>query len=215
MTTFYLVRHGKTELNLDLRFQGGEIDSPLLTVGIEQAIQAGKYLADVSFDHVAISTQKRAIDTANYMIKENHYLDGLNVQYYDSLRELKFGEREGIIIDKEDEQTSYLRHQLDLYDPSSFKGETIDSLAQRSDQVIMDLCEKYPEGKILLVAHGVLLITLINRLNGEEKAQWRKGGPLSNTSITILEKKNNQASVDLKVFNDTTYQLEGETINEK
>lgn len=205
MTTFYLVRHGKTELNLASCFQGGMIDSPLLPVGIEQATQAGKYLADVHFDFVAVSTQKRAMDTANYIIKENSHLDGLTVSYYDGLRELKFGEREGTEIDVTDEQTNYLRTQPHLYDPSLFFGETLDQLAERNDTVIKQLCKKYPNGTILLVAHGVVLITLINRLTGKNKSQWREGGPLENTSISIVEQHSIEKTFTIKRFNDISY----------
>ncbi|MEI5994489.1 histidine phosphatase family protein [Candidatus Enterococcus mansonii] len=210
MTTFYFVRHGKTELNLSLRFQGGEIDSPLLPVGIEQAIQAGRYLSDVSFDTVAVSTQKRAMDTANYILKENNFLDGLTIQYYDHLRELRFGKREGTEIDHTDEQTDYLRHRPDLYDPTAFGGETIDSLVTRSTETIEKLSQAYPKGKVLVVAHGVLLITLINSLIGKEKANWREGGPLANTSITIVEKTANSDNYMLKTFNDISYQSQNE-----
>ncbi|WP_430603142.1 hypothetical protein IGJ02_000498 [Enterococcus sp. DIV0724b] len=210
MTTFYFIRHGKTELNLSLRFQGGEIDSPLLPIGIEQAIQAGRYLGDIAFDAVYVSTQKRAMDTANYILKENNFLDGLTVQYYDSLREIKFGKREGVEIDHTDEQTDHLRNRPDLYDPTAFDGETIDSLVARSTETIEKISESYPDGKVLIVAHGVLLITLINSLVGKEKAKWREGGPLANTSITILEKETNQQNYTIKSFNDISYQSQSE-----
>lgn len=210
MTTFYFVRHGKTELNLSLRFQGGDIDSPLLPIGIEQAIQAGRYLCDRSFDVAAVSTQKRAMDTANYILKENNFLDGLTVQYQDSLREIKFGKREGTEIDPTDEQTDHLRQRPDLYDPTTFGGETIASLVSRSAQTIEKLSQDYPDGNVLIVAHGVLLITLINALIGKEKAKWREGGPLANTSITILEKETNQEHYTIKSFNDVSYQSTSE-----
>ena len=210
MTTFYFVRHGKTELNLSLRFQGGDIDSPLLPIGIEQAIQAGRYLCDLSFDAAFVSTQKRAMDTANYILKENNFLDGLTLNYYDNLREIKFGKREGAEIDHTDEQTSHLRQRPDLYDPVAFGGETIDSLVARSTQTIEKISEEYPEGKILIVAHGVLLITLINSLVGKEKAKWLEGGPLANTSITILQKEYKQKNYTIKSFNDISYQTKNE-----
>lgn len=205
MTTFYLVRHGKTNLNLASCFQGGSSDSPLLPLGIEQAIQAGKHLSSIHFDFVAVSTQKRAIDTANYIIKENNHLDGLTVRYYDGLRELKFGEREGTEIDLSDEQTNYLRTKPHLYDPTLFGGETLDQLAKRTDVVIEQLCKKYPKGTILVVAHGVVLITLINRLNGKDKSRWREGGPLDNTSISIVEQNLLEGRFIIKKFNDSSY----------
>jgi broad specificity phosphatase PhoE len=209
MTTFYFVRHGKTELNLSLRFQGGDIDSPLLPIGVEQAMQAGRYLCDVSFELAVVSTQKRAMDTANYLLKENNYLNGLTVQYLNDLREIRFGDREGTEIDPTDEQTAYLRQRPDLYDPTAFGGETYDSLVTRATAVINRLSREYPTGNILVVAHGVLLITLINALTGKPKAEWRKGGPLANTSISIIEKNLDQP-YQLKLFNDITYQTNNE-----
>lgn len=206
MTTFYFIRHGKTELNLGARFQGGDIDSPLLSVGTEQAVQAGKQLSEIAFDFAAVSTQKRAMDTAHYILAENQHLDGLTVYYSDGLRELKFGQREGLEIDLTEEQTVYLRERPDLYDPSAFGGETINHLVARSTAVIAEIHERYPNGNVLVVAHGVLLITLINVLLGKEKAAWREGGPLGNTSITILEKVATEPVGQLKIFNDTSYQ---------
>lgn len=207
MTTFYLIRHGKTELNLASRFQGGSIDSPLLPIGIEQAIQAGKHLANIRFDFVAVSIQKRAVDTANYIIKESKHLDGLTVKYFAGLRELKFGAKEGTEIDVTDTQTNYLRTQPHLYDPTSFDGETLDQLAERTDTVIEQLCKEYPDGTVLLVAHGVVLITLINRLNGKDKSRWREGGPLENTSISIVEKDKFGERFIIKSFNDISYRM--------
>ncbi|OJG90446.1 hypothetical protein RV15_GL001137 [Enterococcus silesiacus] len=182
----------------------------MLPVGIEQAIQAGRYLSDIRFDAVSVSTQKRAMDTANYLLKENNFLDGLTVQYHDSLREIKFGKREGAEIDHTDKQTDYLRNRPDLYDPTDFGGETIDSLVARSIETIENLSEAYPDGKVLIVAHGVLLITLINALVGKEKSKWREGGPLANTSISILEKDQNKKVYTIKSFNDISYQSQNE-----
>lgn len=206
MTTFYFIRHGKTELNVQLKFQGGEIDSPLLGQSIDQATQTGKYLSDCKFDFVAISTQKRAIDTANYILGENKYLAGLTTRYYDELREINFGIREGTNIDDLDEQTTYLKYQPHLYNPTYFHGETIDHLVLRGKKVIEEMSQMYPEGTILVVSHGVLLITLINALVGKEKKYFREGGPLENTSVTIVQKSipNNQYTI--KKFNAIHYQ---------
>ncbi|KAF9404190.1 hypothetical protein HW555_014468 [Spodoptera exigua] len=150
------------------------------------------------------------MDTANYILKENNHLDGLTLQYHDSLRELKFGKREGVEIDHKDEQTSYLRNRPDLYDPSAFGGESIDELVARSTETIEKISAEYPNGNVLIVAHGVLLITLINVLAGKEKAKWREGGPLANTSISILENKQGESIYTITSFNDVSYQANNE-----
>ena len=203
MTTFYFVRHGKTELNKGNCFQGGGIDSPLLPEGVQQARELGRYLSDTLFDTAVVSTQKRAMGTANYLLTENRQLNGLTLGYHDGLRELGFGEREGQKVDLSDPQTIYLREQPHLYDPSAFNGETYDALLSRSLSVIERLEAAYPQGNVLVVAHGVVLLVLINYLMGEEKSGWRKNGPLDNTSLTVLQKT--AAGTRLQRFNDTAY----------
>lgn len=206
MTTFYLIRHGKTELNLKDCFQGGGIDSPLLAESVEQALQLGSFLADVSFDAVGVSTQKRAIDTAHYIIKENNFLNRLPLCYFDELREISFGEREGQVIDRSETETYHLQQRPDLYSPSAFGGEEIDAAVLRGKKVLEELAKQHPEGKVLIVAHGTLLILLINSLLKKDKSEWRKGGPLANTSVSILQADFQQQQFELKLFNDTSYQ---------
>lgn len=206
MTTFYLVRHGKTELNLEERFQGGSIDSPLVAEGILQAQQAGKHLSKIAFDLVAVSTQKRAVHTANYILGESDCLHGVTLKYYNGLREISFGEREGAKINHLDEQTNYLRTNPALYNPSSFKGEELHDAVKRASAVLEEISQEHPEGKILVVSHGALLIILMNYLIGKEQSKWREGGPLENTSISILEKEKATASYILKSLNDVSYQ---------
>lgn len=206
MTTFYLVRHGKTELNIEERFQGGSIDSPLVEEGIFQAQQAGKYLSEIQFDLVAVSTQKRAVHTANYIVGENNFLHGATLKYFDGLREISFGEREGVKIDRSDEQTNYLRTNPALYDPSSFNGEELNDAVERAGAVLNQISDEHPDGTVLIVSHGALLIILMNYLLGKEKSKWREGGPLENTSISILERDSQTANYKLKSLNDISYQ---------
>ncbi|HGA1572744.1 TPA: histidine phosphatase family protein, partial [Streptococcus agalactiae] len=46
---FYLVRHGKTQWNLEGRFQGANGDSPLLEEAIEELEELGQYLSSIHF----------------------------------------------------------------------------------------------------------------------------------------------------------------------
>ena len=65
----YLVRHGKTVWNIEGRLQGSG-DSPLVEEGIEGAKKAGKALQHVPFSAAYSSMQKRAQDTANFILAE-------------------------------------------------------------------------------------------------------------------------------------------------
>ena len=48
---FYFVRHGKTQWNLEGRFQGAHGDSPLLEESIRDLEKLGDYLKDIKFDN--------------------------------------------------------------------------------------------------------------------------------------------------------------------
>ncbi len=62
----YLLRHGQTEFNLERRIQGS-LDSPLTSLGKEQALAIGKKLRTIlehdNFDIIS-SPQRRAYDSA-------------------------------------------------------------------------------------------------------------------------------------------------------
>ena len=45
---FYFVRHGKTQWNLEGRFQGANGDSPLLEESVHDLEKLGDYLQDVN-----------------------------------------------------------------------------------------------------------------------------------------------------------------------
>ncbi len=60
----YFVRHGKTQWNLEGRFQGARGDSPLLKESVENLRKLGRYLAGIHFDKVYTSDLKRARDSA-------------------------------------------------------------------------------------------------------------------------------------------------------
>ena len=71
--TVYLVRHGQTILNRYNRMQGW-CDSDLTTLGISQAQQTGKRLANIKFDHAFHSDTIRATQTCQNILAQNHNL---------------------------------------------------------------------------------------------------------------------------------------------
>ncbi|KIO95523.1 Phosphoglycerate mutase family 5 [Levilactobacillus brevis] len=68
----YFIRHGKTQWNLEGRFQGAGGDSPLLDESYQQMIQVGQFLRQTPFVHAYASPIKRARITAQRVIKELH-----------------------------------------------------------------------------------------------------------------------------------------------
>ena len=69
MVTFYIVRHGNTELNYREVLQG-QIDSPLTKEGYEDANFLSKKFKKTKFDAIFSSDLGRAFTTA-YIIADN------------------------------------------------------------------------------------------------------------------------------------------------
>lgn len=66
-----LLRHGESCWNRDNIFTGW-VDVPLSSKGIQEALEAGKYLADVSIDLIFTSTLVRAQMTTFLAMSQNH-----------------------------------------------------------------------------------------------------------------------------------------------
>lgn len=89
----YFIRHGRTQYNLEHRFQGGRADSPLVASGIDGAKAAGDYLSTTQFSAVYSSPQQRALDTAKYIVAANQWQPPIQID--DGLREFDFGDWDG------------------------------------------------------------------------------------------------------------------------
>lgn len=63
----YFIRHGKTQWNLEGRFQGSNGDSPLLDESIHEIKILGNRLKEIPFDAIYSSDLKRAKDTAQLL----------------------------------------------------------------------------------------------------------------------------------------------------
>lgn len=206
MTTFYCMRHGKTEFNQAGIFQGGLVDSPLLDEGIETAKKAGNYLQDVSFDRVIISPQKRAQDTAKAFLS-SHPSTPIKETIQD-IREMEFGSWDGTVESNYEGQTQFehLKHRPHLYDPSEFGGEDFDTLLNRTKSVFTEYAKNYPDETILVVSHGLTLQTLLKHFQGIPISDIRKGELLGNTSISIVETENGE-DFSVTRYNDLAHTL--------
>ncbi|MGX4686486.1 histidine phosphatase family protein [Vagococcus sp. JNUCC 83] len=206
MTTFYCMRHGKTEFNQAGVFQGGLSDSPLLDEGVETAKKAGNYLHDVSFDRVIISPQKRAQDTANAFLSEHPSTP--IIETVTDIREMEFGSWDGTLEKNYDGQTQFehLKHRPHLYDPTEFGGENFQTLLNRTKTVFENYAKEYPNDTILVVSHGLTLQTILKHFQGIPISDIRKGELLGNTSISIIESTNG-SDFSVTQYNDLTHTL--------
>lgn len=203
----YFVRHGKTEWNLEGRFQGQRGDSSLLPEAFEDIQLLGEHLADVPFDRIFSSDLKRAHITAELIHQANHH--SKIVETTPQLREWDFGRLEGTKIrlmqDIYPQQYTALKTNLAQFNSSMFEAETVYQATQRIIQFVKDLKDSQAE-TVLIVSHGAILTASIRSLLGFEPAQLRHRGGLDNASITVLETQDFEHFTEL-IWNDTSYKL--------
>lgn len=99
MQRIFLVRHGETDWNLQMRFQGRE-DIPLNEKGKRQALSLANYLKGEKLAAIYTSGLTRALETASIIAKP-HNLSPLVVK---GLEEIDFGEWEGKTYQEMDKQ---------------------------------------------------------------------------------------------------------------
>jgi len=189
MSKLILIRHGESVWNQKNVFTGW-VDVPLSGKGINEAIDAGKKLADIEFDVVYTSVQVRAIETAMIALAQNKssntpaivHTEGKMAEwtgiYSDSmeksmipvyqdwhLNERYYGELQG--KNKAETAAVYGDDQVKLwrrsYDVNPPNGECLKDTAERTIPFFRDqILPLIKEGKNVLVsAHGNSLRSIV------------------------------------------------------
>ena len=184
----YFVRHGKTQWNLEGRFQGANGDSPLLETSIEELHLLGKNMAHIKFDKIFSSDLPRAMATAQIINSENHFSQV--IESHAELREWQLGSLEGqkvsTITAIYPHQMEAFRHNLAKFNNSIFGAESVYNTTRRTIDFIKSQKGQSYEN-LLFVGHGANLTASLRLLLGYDFAQLRQQGGLTNGSATILE----------------------------
>lgn len=162
LTTFYIVRHGETDWNVEKRMQGHS-DRLLTLLGKQQAKELSEKLKDVKFDEVFSSDLLRAKETAEIIALEKKMI----VKTTQALREKRYGELEG----KKWEETQHLYKEwqnLTANEKWTFTAvkdeESNEEAAQRLLLFLRETSIAFPGKTILLVSHGGLIRMLLIKL---------------------------------------------------
>lgn len=157
--TFYIVRHGQTQWNVEGRLQG-QSDTLLTDVGIQQAQETGNLLSNTQFDAIFSSDLLRAKQTAEIVALERK----LAITTTELLREKKFGPFEGKpyaamkefddILEKltEEEQFLYKVHS---------EVESDEELMARFIPFLREIAIGYSGKNVLIVTHGSVMRTFL------------------------------------------------------
>ena len=179
-----LWRHGRTEWNVAGRVQG-QSDIPLDDVGREQARDAAARLAALQPDRIVSSDLMRAAETAHIL----GGITGTDVEFDERLREMNFGEREGLTWQEAWERFPDGIRAWVKGDETQIPGsETHRQAGERFAVALTELLEDLPDNGILVVvAHGAVLRTGACVFLDIPEPHWGTFGGLGNCSWSVLE----------------------------
>lgn len=180
--TIYLVRHGQSEANIT-KVMGG--DSPLTSLGQEQALALGKKLKDVDFAAVFSSNKLRAKQTAKLIIEGRDF----EVQTHNDLRERSFGS-----LDKEtNKEYMHLFNALnDMTDDEVWKWKIIDDMESAEEAVsrfykaVKEIASVYLGKKVLIVAHGTVNRSFLVKIGFGSFKNFQNGA-FANTAYAVID----------------------------
>jgi len=171
MVRVILVRHGETEWNRDLRYQG-KTDIELSPRGEEQARLLAERLAHQKIHAIYSSDLKRAWATAA-AIAACH---GLDVVAEPRLREMGFGVWEGLTHSEIQGRfpEEMVRWEADPLSETPPGGESMGQVVERVIETLRDIVRRHPGEVVLIVAHGVSLRALLCKALGINPRAWRQ-----------------------------------------
>lgn len=183
MHHLFLIRHGTTQWVEARRVQGAT-DSPLTERGRDEARLAVEALRLVRFDAVFCSPMGRTRETAAIVCA----VLGLEPILLDDLREMDFGRYEGFAyIEPPDGELTFLMkfNLLVKMLLAQLSGETLRNVKKRAARAWGSITSALPEGRILIIAHGVILNALLAHLL--TKAEYRSVKPVQLQPCSITE----------------------------
>lgn len=183
MTKLFLIRHGQTDWNHNLKYQG-HADTSLSPMGEQQARLLARHLRDVPFTAIYASDLKRAFDTARIVAAAHN----LPVQVVPQLREIKFGAWEGLT--SEEIEAGWPDSIKRLYtEPDALSipgGESFRQLRARATAAVHTLVQRHPHDTVAVVSHGGTIRTIICAALGIDLNHvWNIRQ--DNTAVNILE----------------------------
>ena len=154
MTELVLIRHGETDWNRELRWQG-QTDVPLNPAGMRQAQAAAESLRGTKLEAIYTSDLQRARQTAEAVAAAT----GARVRQDRRLREIALGAWEGMTFDEIHRRDG---EALDLFrgDPANRRapgGESVPEVRVRVLACLQEILRAFPDGRVAVVSHGLAL----------------------------------------------------------
>jgi broad specificity phosphatase PhoE len=177
-----ITRHGETIEN-NKGFLQGHSEGTLNFLGIRQAQNLALRLSEEEIDIVYCSDLKRAVDTANEILK---YHREVELVYTASLRERDFGEFQG----RRRIEIGWDMNKPDSEFPDPLHGESIRDVYNRAEDFIRMIRKKHFDKTVLLVGHGFIGYVVCCVLKGISRENIQPKYYLNNTSLTEFQIEN-------------------------
>lgn len=189
----YLIRHGETDWNRELRLQGRE-DIALNEQGRQQARQCGEAIKTLKVDMIVSSPLQRAEETAKII---GECLGSHQIIVDPDIIERDFGEASGMTYQEKNKK----------YENQKIPGfEEKDVLLARMVRALNKYQAAYPNGHVLMVSHGGTINAVLSLISNGKYGTGKTR--LKNACINILEVTKDQ----MKLID---YNLEAEEFAQK
>jgi broad specificity phosphatase PhoE len=150
VTTIHLVRHGETDWNHELRWQGHS-DVPLNERGREQARELADQLSVAGFSAVYSSDLSRAAETAQIVADRL----SLPVQTDAALREIDVGSWEGFTLTEIEARSPEAVTRWDEQGEHGWEGgESHTAMMARVRDAIRSIAARHEGEEVVVVSHG-------------------------------------------------------------
>jgi broad specificity phosphatase PhoE len=172
VTTILLARHGETDWNRELRFQG-HADPPLNRTGRSQAADLASALAPEELAAVYSSPQRRALETAA-VVAAAHGLAPVPVE---ALREVDVGAWQGLArVEVEQRFPEQFARWL-AYGRGWDDGESYEEMSRRVVAALLELAAAHEGERFLAVTHGGPIRAALAFADETTYAEARRRGP--------------------------------------
>jgi len=199
MTELILVRHGETDMNRELRFQG-HVDVALNAVGLEQARRLAQRLGAETAHRLYASDLLRAQQTARPVAQQMR----LESMVEPALREQSFGLVDGMRVDDIKAQhpqawAAWLRFHEDYGMPG---GETTRQFHARVMDAVNRLAAGHRGETLVVVTHGGVL-DMIYRTARSLGLNGPRQSDIPNAGVSRVRVR--EGGIDILLWADTAH----------
>jgi broad specificity phosphatase PhoE len=180
----YLMRHGETEASR-LGVYTGSTDVDLTSEGLAMAEAFAETYRHLSWQAVFCSPLKRAVSTATPFCQAT----GLEMWLRDGLKEMLFGEWEGLSFGSVQTQFSddYYNWMTEpAWNPPT-GGETGMQVASRAAAVLAEIEHQFTEGNVLVISHKTTIRLMLCNLLGMDIGRYRDRITMPVASVSLLQ----------------------------